>query len=224
MARVSDPDRPSAPQQPAQPHRPGPPQPWTQAPGQAPGHQPGQQPGGQPWGGPPGQQSWGGPPAGQQHWGAAPARPATGGLPLLVLALVTGVLVLAASVLPTYDYGTDIGSFSPLLQRFGDETVFQAPGLVFLLAAGVLVTGGLLSRVRSALGAGLVLLGAGAILQQGLGLLLALVQSLVSSDSSLQLRIGGVVLLLATACAGAAAVLALVALARGRRTTGPGSW
>ena len=71
----------------------------------------------QPWNQPP---PWGHQPAGP------PPRADGGGVPLLVLGLVTALLGLLGAFLPNYSYGDGIGTYSPLLQTINGDTFFQA--------------------------------------------------------------------------------------------------
>ena len=159
------------------------------------------------------QQPWGQQPWGAQPWGPPPRRPSA--VPLLVLGLVTAAFGLLGTVLPTYRYSDGLGSFAPLYQDFNDQTTFQATGLVLFVGVAALLTGALLVRSRRAVGAGLLMLGAGVFVDRGGGQLLAFAQSLV--DGGTGTAVGGVFLVLAALSAGATAVLCLVTLGRAVR-------
>lgn len=163
-----------------------------------------------PWG----QQPWGQQPGAPQAWGQPPRRP-PGTVPLLVLGLVTAVLGLLGTVLPTYRYSEGLGSYAPLYQDFNDQTTFQATGLVLFVGVAALLVGALLVRSRTAVGAGLLLLGGGVFVDRGGSQLLAFAQSLV--DGGTGTAVGGVCLVLAALAAGATAVLSLVTLGRAVR-------
>lgn len=126
---------------------------------------------------------------------ASPVRPST--VPLLVLGVLTAVLGLLGTVLPTYRYAADIGFYAPLVQVFDGRTTFQAQGLVLVLGLAVLVTGAALVRSRTPLGTGLLLVGAGMFVEQGGAQFLALAQSVTSGGTGT--AAGGVLLVLAGA-------------------------
>lgn len=159
----------------------------------------------QPWNQPP---PWGHQPAGP------PPRADGGGVPLLVLGLVTALLGLLGAFLPNYSYGDGIGSFSPLLQTINGDTFFQAAGLALLAGVVLLVVGALLQRRRVGVGTGLLLVGAGIVLQAGGGQLLGLLQAAVDPRLSSDIAVGGVLLVLAGATAVATVVVGLLRLAR----------
>lgn len=175
----------------------------------------------------PPQQPWdqSAPPWGQQQpsspqpygaWGQQPHPQAarSSGVPVLVLGLVTAVLGLAGTVLPSVTYPDDIGYFGPLLQSINGQVLFLSGGLVSLVAVGLLVAGSLVQRSRAGLGTGLVVAGAGMVALSGLGQLFALVQAAVSDDLDADPAVGGVLLSLAGCVAVAAIAVGLARLSR----------
>lgn len=164
----------------------------------------------QPWG--PHPPPWGPP---QPFPGAGRPSSGRGSTPLLVLGLVTAVLALGGTVLPSERFPGNSGSYGLLLQDLGGEVRFLAAGLVPLIGVVLLVVGALLQRSRAA-GTGLLLVGAGVVTLEGLQLLFALVQSSVGPESSPSLAVGGVLLGLAGCTAIATAVVGLVRLTRPR--------
>lgn len=174
-------------------------------PPQGPWNQPSQGP----WNQPP-QPAWGAPPPPTGRTGGT----GRGGVPLLVLGSVTALLGLLGAFLPSYDYGDGLGSFSPLLQTINGETLFLASGLLLLVGVGLLVAGSLLQRGRPGVGVGLLLVGAGMVVEHGGGQLFSLLQSLADDRLSSDIDVGGVLLVLAAFTGTAVVVLGLLRLAR----------
>ena len=170
-------------------------------------------PGQQPWGQQPPPPAWS-PQQGPPGWGPAPAAGPTGSTPLLVLGLVTAVLGLLGTVLPSVDYPNGIGYYGPLLQSFGDGVQFLAGGLVLLAAVGLLVAGALVQRRRSGLGTGLLLVGGGMVAEAGVSQLFALLQAAVATSLDASPAVGGILLSLAGCTAVAVVVVGLVRVAR----------